>query len=89
VLNCRGAARRAIVMTILPFVRPETTFDPDAVAIMSSAFDAALASLNDQNQSPTIREIIAKRIIAAAMKGERDPERLRQEAINAISRIAE
>jgi hypothetical protein len=76
-------------MTILPFVRPETTFDPDAVAIMSSAFDAALASLNDQNQSPTIREIIAKRIIAAAMKGERDPERLRQEAINAISRIAE
>ena len=76
-------------MTILPFVRPETTFDPEAVAIMSSAFDAALASLNDQNQSPTIREIIAKRIIAAAMKGERDPERLRQEAINAISRIAE
>jgi hypothetical protein len=76
-------------MTILPFVRPETTFDPDAVAIMSSAFDAALASLNDQNQSPTVREIIAKRIIAAAMKGERDPERLRQEAINAISRIAE
>ena len=76
-------------MTILPFVRPETTFDPDTVAIMSSAFDAALASLNDQNQSPTIREIIAKRIIAAAMKGERDPERLRQEAINAISRIAE
>ena len=52
-------------MTILPFVCPETTFDPDAVAIMSSAFDAALASLNDQNQSPTIREIIAKRIIAA------------------------
>ena len=76
-------------MTILPFVRPETTFDPDAVAIMSSAFDAALALLNDQNQSPTVREIIAKRIIAAAMKGERDPERLRQEAINAISRIAE
>jgi hypothetical protein len=76
-------------MTILPFVRPETTLDPDAVAIMSSAFDAALASLNDQNQSPTVREIIAKRIIAAAMKGERDPERLRQEAINAISRIAE
>ena len=75
--------------TILPFVRPETTFDPDAVAIMSSAFDAALASLNDQNQSPTVREIIAKRIIAAAMKGERDPERLRQEAINAISCIAE
>ena len=76
-------------MTILPFVLPETTFDPDAVAIMSSAFDAALASLNDQNQSPTVREIIAKPIIAAAMKGERDPERLRQEAINAISRIAE
>jgi hypothetical protein len=76
-------------MTILPFVRPETAFDPDAVAIMSSAFDAALASLNDQNKSPTVREIIAKRIIAAAMKGERDPERLRQEAINAISCIAE
>ena len=76
-------------MIILPFVRPETTFDPDAVAIMSSAFDAALASLNDQNKSPTVREIVAKRIIAAAMKGERDPERLRQEAINAISRIAE
>ena len=43
-------------MTILPFVRPETTFDPDAVAIMSSAFDAALASLNDQTSPDYSRD---------------------------------
>jgi hypothetical protein len=55
---------------------------------MSSAYDTALASLHDHGQPEVVREIIAKRIIAAALKGERDPERLRQQALSALSRIA-
>jgi hypothetical protein len=75
--------------TILPFIRAEDSFDSEVLAIMSSAYDAALASLHDHGQPEVVREIIAKRIIAAALKGERDPERLRQQALSALSRIAE
>ena len=74
--------------TILPFIRPEDSFDSEVLAIMSSAYDAALASLHDHGQPEVVREIIAKRI-AAALKGERDPECLRQQALSALSRIAE
>ena len=75
--------------TILPFIRAEDFFDSEVLAIMSSAYDAALVSLHDHGQPEVVREIIAKRIIAAALKGERDPERLRQQALSALSRIAE
>jgi hypothetical protein len=44
---------------------------------MGEAFDAACAGLQDGGQPDLVREIIAKRIIEAAKKGERDPVRLR------------
>jgi hypothetical protein len=59
-------------MPIRPFVQ-SGAFEPEVVAVMSEAFDAAC------NEQPNVaRGVIANRIIAAAKLGERDPVRLRE-----------
>ena len=51
-------------------------FEPEVVAAMSEAFEAACEVLENARQPEVIREIIAKRIVSAATIGERDPVRL-------------
>ena len=67
-------------MPIRPLIQPGA-FDPEAIAVMSEAFEAALKALQDTGQSNVVPEIIARRIIAAAKLGERDPVRLRAAAL--------
>jgi hypothetical protein len=67
-------------MSIHSFVRPGV-FDPEALAAMGVAFDAACKALEDTGQPQIVREVIAERIIAAANAGERDPVRLREAAL--------
>ncbi len=62
------------------FIRPGA-FGPEALAVMSEAFEAALKELQDTGQPEVVREAIALRIIAAARFGERDPVRLRAAAL--------
>ena len=70
--------------SILPFVRMKFDFDDEATRIMGEAFDAASKGLHDSGQTALVREIIAKRMIKAAKKGERDPARLRAAGIAAL-----
>ena len=70
--------------SILPFVRNELDFDDEATRIMGEAFDAAYVGLQDTGQPALVREIIAKRIIEAAKKGERDPVRLPSAGLAAL-----
>jgi hypothetical protein len=56
-------------------------FDPEAIAAMTKAFDAACNKLGDVDQPEVAREVIAGRIIAAARLGERDPARLLEAAL--------
>jgi hypothetical protein len=72
---------RAPMASILPFIRTKTDFDDQATRIMGAAFDAAWAELRATGQTTIVREVVAKRIIALAMKGERDPARLRAAAL--------
>jgi hypothetical protein len=51
-------------------------FDPEAIAVLSEAFEAAVKELPGTGQSELVRELTAGRIIAAANLGERDPARL-------------
>jgi hypothetical protein len=62
-------------MTLRPFVGPGA-FDPEAIAVMSDALEAALKKLGNINRPEVVREIIAGRIIGVAILGERDPARL-------------
>ena len=67
-------------MSIHSFVKPGA-FEPEAVTVMSQAFDAAWKELSDTGQPQIVLEVIAERIIATASIGERDPVRLREAAL--------
>ena len=73
--------------SILPFIHAETAFDDQTTRILGEAYDAACVSLPDTGQPDAVREIIARRIIEAAKKGERDPIRLRDVGLAALGRI--
>ena len=54
----------------------ERSFDAEAVKAMGEAYDKARQKLHDRGQSPTaaaVREIVAERIIEAAVSGRAQP----------------
>jgi hypothetical protein len=61
-------------------------FEPEVIAVMTEAFEAACQTLDDSGQSEVVRERIAQRIITAAKLGERDPARLRAAALAGLER---
>ena len=66
-------------MTLTPI--QNVWFDDAATLAMGEAFDNACASLCRFRTLITARELIAKRIIAAAKNGVRDPARLCEQAL--------
>ena len=72
-------------MPIDPF-REQGVFEPEATTAMGEAFDAACKELHDGGE-PEVRKLVAKRIIAAASRGELDPVRLRAAALRGLSVI--
>ncbi len=57
-------------------------FEPEAIAAMTEALDAACEKLGKTDQPEVTRELIAGRIIAAARFGERDTARLLEAALH-------
>jgi hypothetical protein len=76
----RGVVRTA---SIIQFV-PRGIFDDAATKLMGEAFDAACDAMHDTGQPHVVYEVMAKRIMAAASKGERDLTRLRDAALAAL-----
>jgi hypothetical protein len=67
---------------------PTEVFDPDAIRILTTAFDAAWQRLQNSGvgfesdrQSEQARNTLAKNIIEQARQGERDERRLRDGAL--------
>jgi len=61
-------------------------FGPEATVAMGEAFEAACKELHGGGD-PEVRKLMAKRIIAAASRGELDPVRLRAAALSGLSVI--
>jgi hypothetical protein len=68
-------------------------FDPDQVRALTTAFEEAWktvqdsgASLLSNGQAEATRELLALRIIDMARLGERDPRRLRDDALPYLAR---
>jgi hypothetical protein len=59
-------------------------FDPETVKLLCDAYDKASRSLHDYGQPDIVKEVIARRIISLAKKGERDPDRLCARALAAL-----
>jgi hypothetical protein len=69
--------------SIIPFL-PRGAFDDDMTRLLGLAFDAACTELHDTGQPSVVLEILAKRIIEAAQKGEREQVRLRDAALDSL-----
>ena len=63
------------MVSIIPFL-PRGVFDEVATKAVGRAFDAACAALHDSGQPKIVHEVMARRIIRAAQRGERDPAKL-------------
>jgi hypothetical protein len=68
---------------ILPFTE-DSAFGPEATAAMASAFDRACRTISGHAQTEVIREIIAKRIVELARRGDSDEEGLYDGALRAL-----
>lgn len=72
----------------MPF--SDVAYDPETLALLEGAFNDAWAEVQmaraskDDESSVVIRKLMALRIMRAANDGERDPDRLRVLAIQAI-----
>ncbi len=68
-------------------------FDPEAISILTTALDDAWRSLQTSGahfksrfQAEAARELLAQRVIEMARLGERDPRRLREDALLHLAR---
>jgi hypothetical protein len=68
--------------SVIPFLR-HNVFDAETTKAMGEAYDVACGELGDGGQ-PLVKEVIAQRIVEAAKKGERDPQRLCAKALDAL-----
>lgn len=69
--------------SILLFTRG--VFSDADTKIIGEAFDTACKAMHDAGQPDVVYEVIARRIIAAARRGERDVRRLQQVALAALA----
>ena len=58
-----------------------TVFQPDEIKLMRSALDEAAIILPKAERTSVMKVKLASRILAAAAKGERDPNKLRIAAL--------
>jgi hypothetical protein len=63
---------------------PTTAFDPETVKLLCDAYDRVQKSLHDAGQPDIVNEVIAKRIIALAKQGERNPDKLCESVLKAF-----
>jgi hypothetical protein len=59
-------------------------YDPETVRALCIAYDRAKNELHDTGQPEIVREILARRILELAAKGERDPARLCSGALSSL-----
>ena len=66
----------------------QNAFDPESVRVLETAFDTAWETVNSsgsdlalEGRAASTREVLAKRIIEMAERGESDPRRLVDDAL--------
>ena len=79
-------------MSIIPLLA-QSAFDPEFIETLVSAYENAWQNVENSGSafaSPRYRraaqEIVAKRIIDLAQRGERDPKRLAEDAVAYLAR---
>jgi hypothetical protein len=68
---------------ILKFIQPGR-FDPTHTEALIAAYEKAVSRMAKTGSSVVVCEMIAKQIVEAARRGETDPDRLCQAALDTI-----
>jgi hypothetical protein len=77
--------REVAQMPIRPALESEhVTFEPDTIAVLATALEDTLRQLRLVDRNDPAVTMVAKRIIELARQGERDPIRLRDQAIQSF-----
>ena len=72
-------------MPVYPLLQGQA-FEPEFIDAMARAFEDALRVLQLTNRNDPLNTIVAKRIIEVAQTGERDPQRMRDRALQSLHR---
>jgi hypothetical protein len=64
------------------------SFDPAAIKCLTAAYEDACAELHIVVPKHALQEIVAKKIIEHAQRGERDPILLREAVVNELRELA-
>ena len=73
---------------VLQFSRRKQGFDAKATAALIAAYENAVAAITRSGQPRNLCEVAARRIIAMASKGERNPDRLCAAALATVAKSA-
>ena len=65
----------------------DRAFDAEVTALICQAFDKTCRALHDTGQPDSVKEIIAKRIIDIAGRGERDPGKMCEAALISLGLV--
>ena len=82
----KSAIKGAVAMPIHRLLKNHA-FGPDEIAILTSAFEDALRRLRLADRADPATEVVARKIIELAQQGERDPTRLSERAIQALTSV--
>ena len=81
----RLAVEAEVSESMLTRLLEDTAFGPDEIAIMVMAYEMGLTQINASGDNDPTAETLAQTIVMLAKRGERDPIRLEQRAIEIIS----
>jgi hypothetical protein len=82
--SCLMAAIAAL--TFVAWRLPKNlAFGRDEIKVLTAVYEETLHTLRRENRSDPTTEIVAKKIIELAQRGECDPVRLRERAISSLS----
>jgi len=70
--------------TWIPVEREQEILEPDTIAVLAVALEDTLRQLRLANRNDPAVTMVAKKIIELARRGERDPIRLRDQAVQSF-----
>ncbi|MFZ1046749.1 MAG: hypothetical protein WAN52_14100 [Pseudolabrys sp.] len=79
---------RLVAMTTISELLRGAGFDHKTVEVICEAYIKARKSSRDTNHADLVNEIIARRILSLAKRGERDPDQLRAKALAELPMIS-
>jgi hypothetical protein len=59
-------------------------YGPEEISILAAAFEETLRSLGLTDRTDPVTDLVAKKIIDLASRGERDPLRLRDQVLQSL-----